>query len=67
MQDADIGDASADVIMFQALHNVSDNMYVYAEGYLSKPTARPSMTILMALPPAAMSKPSQQFGAVYYF
>ena len=32
MQDADIGDASADVIMFQALHNVSDNMYVYVEG-----------------------------------
>ena len=32
MADADIGDASTDVIMFQALHNVSDNMYVYVEG-----------------------------------
>jgi hypothetical protein len=30
--DADIGDESVDVIMFQALHNVGDNMYVYVEG-----------------------------------
>jgi predicted porin len=32
MADADIGNESTDVIMFQALHNVGDNMYVYIEG-----------------------------------
>ncbi|WP_336368420.1 porin [Marinobacter sp. C2H3] len=31
--DSDVADAQGDVIALQALHNLSDNMYVYVEGY----------------------------------
>ncbi|MFW5825250.1 MAG: porin, partial [Marinobacter sp.] len=34
LADADEGDADRDTITLQALHNLSDNMYVYFEGYL---------------------------------
>jgi predicted porin len=35
MQDVDATDNKNDTIVLQALHNVSDHMYVYFEGYLS--------------------------------
>ncbi|PXX89303.1 porin [Marinobacter vulgaris] len=34
MSEADAGDDEATVLTLQALHNVSDNLYVYTEGYL---------------------------------
>ncbi|WP_370232623.1 porin [Marinobacter nauticus] len=35
MEDNDVSDDKNDTIILQALHNVSDHMYVYVEGYLS--------------------------------
>jgi outer membrane porin protein LC len=35
VQDVDATDDKNDTIVLQALHNVSDNLYVYAEGYFS--------------------------------
>jgi len=34
MIDADADNSDVDTITLQALHNLSDNMYVYVEGYL---------------------------------
>lgn len=57
MSEADEGDAEQSVITLQALHNVSDNLYVYTEGYLRNDDdgADDFDTTQLAL------------GAVYYF
>jgi len=34
VEDSDTADLKGDVVALQALHNLSDNMYVYVEGYL---------------------------------
>lgn len=57
MAEPDKGEGETTVLTLQALHNISDNMYVYAEGYLQNEDegATDTDTTQLAL------------GAVYYF
>jgi len=67
VQDVDATGDKNDTIILQALHNVSDNMYVYFEGYLSSADG----TTYYADPDGTTAAGDEQsiasVGAVYYF
>lgn len=64
LEDNDVSGDKKDTVILQALHNLSDNMYVYAEGYLSNGDATDTYELEDG------SGDEQQIaavGAVYYF
>jgi outer membrane porin protein LC len=67
VQDIDATGDKNDTIVLQALHNVSDNLYVYAEGYLSSADG----ATFYADPDGTSAAGDEQtiagVGAVYYF
>jgi outer membrane porin protein LC len=67
VQDIDATGDKNDTIVLQALHNVSDNLYVYAEGYLSNADG----ATFYADPDGTSAAGDEQtiagVGAVYYF
>jgi outer membrane porin protein LC len=67
VQDVDATDDKNDTIVLQALHNVSDNLYVYAEGYFSTADG----ATFYADPDGTSAAGDEQtiagVGAVYYF
>jgi outer membrane porin protein LC len=70
VQDVDATNDKNDTIVLQALHNVSDNLYVYAEGYLSNADAAfykdPDATA-DSDPAVGDEQTIAAVGAVYYF
>ncbi|MGP9833802.1 porin [Marinobacter sp. NSM] len=64
LRDLDSGDKN-DTITLQALHNLSDHMYVYFEGYLSN--ADEEIYDIAGEPGAGDEKSIAAIGAVYYF
>lgn len=64
VQDVDATGNKNDTIILQALHNVSDNMYVYFEGYLSGADAANEYTLEGA---SGDEQSIASVGAVYYF
>ncbi|WP_372965591.1 porin [Marinobacter sp.] len=63
LQDMDNGDKN-DTVTLQALHNLSDNMYVYVEGYLSNGDNAAQYTLEGA---SGDEQSIAAVGAVYYF
>lgn len=71
MSDADADDSDKETVTIQALHNLSDNMYVYVEGYLAGgdqvydfTTTNSAGTEVTA---STDEKTLAAVGAVYYF
>ncbi|WP_296933375.1 porin [uncultured Marinobacter sp.] len=64
MLDDDASGDKKDTIILQALHNVSDHMYVYFEGYLSGSDAANEYTLEGA---SGDEQSIASVGAVYYF
>jgi predicted porin len=64
MLDDDASGDKKDTIILQALHNVSDHMYVYFEGYLSGADAANEYTLEGA---SGDEQSIASVGAVYYF
>jgi predicted porin len=73
VQDIDATGDKNDTVVLQALHNVSDNMYVYFEGYLSNADAAyyadPDAVVPSGGNPVPVSdeRSIASIGAVYYF
>jgi predicted porin len=65
----DATDDNSDVVTLQALHHVSDNMYVYFEGYLQSSDNKDINTFFTSGQPTAAGdeKTIASVGAVYYF
>jgi len=64
VQDIDATGDKNDTVVLQALHNVSDNMYVYFEGYLSNGDAANTYSLEGA---SGDEQTIAAVGAVYYF
>lgn len=67
LQDVDATDDKNDTIILQALHNVSDNMYVYFEGYLSSADGATYYADPDGTSAAGDEQTIAAVGAVYYF
>jgi len=67
VQDVDATDDKNDTIILQALHNVSDNMYVYFEGYLSNADGATYYADPDGTAAAGDEQTIAAVGAVYYF
>ena len=65
LQDVDVTGDKNDTIALQALHNLSDHMYVYFEGYLSN--ADEEIYSVAGEPGVGDEKSIAAIGAVYYF
>jgi predicted porin len=66
-QEDDASGNSNDTIILQALHNLSDNMYVYAEGYLSNADGATFYDDPDGTAPGGDEQTVAAVGAVYYF
>jgi len=66
-QEDDASGNSNDTIILQALHNLSDNMYVYAEGYLSNADDATFYDDPDGTAPGGDEQTVAAVGAVYYF
>lgn len=64
VQEDDASGDKNDTVILQALHNLSDNMYVYAEGYLSSADSNTQYTLEGT---ASDERTIGAVGAVYYF
>jgi len=64
LQDDDVSGDKKDTVILQALHNLSDNMYVYAEGYLSNGDADDTYELEDG---SGDERQIAAVGAVYYF
>ncbi|MBU2952433.1 porin [Marinobacter sp. F3R08] len=67
VQDVDATDDKNDTIILQALHNVSDHMYVYFEGYLSSADADTYYADPDGVAAGGDERTIAAVGAVYYF
>ncbi|SHK87056.1 Outer membrane protein (porin) [Marinobacter antarcticus] len=67
VQDVDSTGDKNDTIILQALHNVSDNMYVYFEGYLSSADGATYYADPDGTTAAGDEQTIASVGAVYYF
>lgn len=67
VQDVDATDEKNDTIILQALHNLSDNMYVYFEGYLSSADDATFYADPDGVRVGGDEQTIASVGAVYYF
>jgi len=66
LEDNDVSGDKNDTIALQALHNLSSNMYVYVEGYISSADADRSYDV-GGLKATGDERSTLALGAVYYF